>query len=181
MICCSEGFYLNGVDAPAIFSFRSLVIKGGSQKYELTAIMQCGVVGLIRKKIVSSQKLESIYEIKGHWDRDVTIKDTCNGKTTVIYRAKDVISALKTPIVKDAEARKAIERTSEATSYYSWPFSSSPSCHDSKAFAIRYYRRKDIKRDSTSLTSQNSEIKFRLQAMEQQALLRDGAAVPTAE
>nr|GEX55679.1 putative chloride channel-like protein CLC-g [Tanacetum cinerariifolium] len=33
--------YLNGVDAPAIFSFRSLVIKGGSQKYELTAIMQC--------------------------------------------------------------------------------------------------------------------------------------------
>lgn len=31
-----------------------------------------------------------------------------------------------------------------------------------------------IQRDATGLTSQNSELKFRLQAMEQQAQLRDG-------
>ncbi|GJU71918.1 hypothetical protein Tco_1263323 [Tanacetum coccineum] len=39
------------------------------------------------------------------------------------------------------------------------------------------YLRKDIKRDSTSLTSQNSELKFRLQAMEQQAQLRDAGGL----
>lgn len=31
-----------------------------------------------------------------------------------------------------------------------------------------------MQRDSSGLTSQNSELKFRLQAMEQQAQLRDG-------
>nr|GEX98689.1 oxysterol-binding protein-related protein 4C-like [Tanacetum cinerariifolium] len=57
----------------------------------------------IRGKIVSLSKMETIYEISGHWDRNVTIKETSNGKLTVIYSAKDVISALKTPIVKDVE------------------------------------------------------------------------------
>ncbi|GKC69604.1 hypothetical protein Tco_1115487, partial [Tanacetum coccineum] len=36
---------------------------------------------------------------------NVTAKDTSNGKETLIYSAKDVISALKTPIVKDAQVR----------------------------------------------------------------------------
>ena len=35
--------------------------------------------------------------------RNVTVKDTNNGKVIVIYSAKDVISALKTPIVKDVK------------------------------------------------------------------------------
>ncbi|GJR39426.1 hypothetical protein Tco_1215110, partial [Tanacetum coccineum] len=112
MLCCRSGIpkvkaYLNGVDAPAIFSFRSLVIKKVVWKpscaIKANRFWADSNYRLIREKIVSSQKLESIYEIKGHWDRDVTIKDTCNGKTTVIYGAKDVISALKTLIVKDAE------------------------------------------------------------------------------
>ncbi|PWA34387.1 Bromodomain-containing protein [Artemisia annua] len=34
---------------------------------------------------------------------NVTLKDTSNGKGTVIYSVKDVISALKTPIVKDVK------------------------------------------------------------------------------
>ncbi|XP_024963390.1 oxysterol-binding protein-related protein 4B-like isoform X2 [Cynara cardunculus var. scolymus] len=56
----------------------------------------------IKGKILSSMK--TIYEISGHWDRTVTIKDISNGKMTVIYRAKDVISAMKTPVVKDVKA-----------------------------------------------------------------------------
>ena len=35
--------------------------------------------------------------------RNVTLKDTSNRKGTVNYSAKDVISALKTPIVKDVK------------------------------------------------------------------------------
>ncbi|KVH87439.1 Oxysterol-binding protein [Cynara cardunculus var. scolymus] len=56
----------------------------------------------IKGKILSSMK--TIYEISGHWDRTVTIKDISNGKMTVIYRAKDVISAMKTPVVKDVKS-----------------------------------------------------------------------------
>lgn len=63
----------------------------------------------IRGKIVSSSNKRTMYEINGHWDRTVTIKDISSGKTTVIYRAKDVVSALKTPIVKDAKGLKANE------------------------------------------------------------------------
>ncbi|KAL8189489.1 hypothetical protein R6Q57_029055 [Mikania cordata] len=54
----------------------------------------------IRGKIMSLQNMKTLYEINGYWDRTVAIKDISNGKTTVIYRAKDAISALKTPIVK---------------------------------------------------------------------------------
>jgi len=35
--------------------------------------------------------------------RTVNVKDTSSGKVKVIYDAKEVISGLKAPIVKDAE------------------------------------------------------------------------------
>ncbi|KAI3715271.1 hypothetical protein L6452_22246 [Arctium lappa] len=63
----------------------------------------------IKGKILSSTEMKTIYEINGHWDRTVTIKDINNGKMTVIYRAKDVISAMKTPIVKDVKGLWASE------------------------------------------------------------------------
>nr|XP_043626619.1 oxysterol-binding protein-related protein 4C [Erigeron canadensis] len=63
----------------------------------------------IRGKIVSIQTMKTIYEIKGHWDRTVTIKDVKTGKQSVIYNAKDVISAMKTPTVKDAKGLQASE------------------------------------------------------------------------
>ncbi|KAI3814744.1 hypothetical protein L1987_14388 [Smallanthus sonchifolius] len=53
----------------------------------------------IRGKIVSSPEMKTIYKINGNWDRTVTIEDISNGKSTMIYRAKDMISSLKTPIV----------------------------------------------------------------------------------
>ncbi|CAK9182365.1 unnamed protein product [Ilex paraguariensis] len=55
----------------------------------------------IKGKIFMSSSLKTIYEINGHWDRTVTIKDTANGKVTVIYNAREAISGLKTPFVKD--------------------------------------------------------------------------------
>ncbi|KAM7477770.1 hypothetical protein LguiA_025983 [Lonicera macranthoides] len=55
----------------------------------------------IRGKIFMSTSLKTIYEISGHWDRIVTMKDISNGKVTVIHNAKEVLSELKTPIVKD--------------------------------------------------------------------------------
>ncbi|XP_023757643.1 oxysterol-binding protein-related protein 4C [Lactuca sativa] len=57
----------------------------------------------IRGKIISSSNMKTIYEINGHWDKTVTVTDISNGKMTVIYRANDVISGLKTPIVNDVK------------------------------------------------------------------------------
>ncbi|KAJ7979418.1 Oxysterol-binding protein [Quillaja saponaria] len=57
---------------------------------------------LIKGKIYDSLSSKILYEVDGHWDRTVTVKDTKNGEVRVIYDAKEVISGLKTPTVKDA-------------------------------------------------------------------------------
>ncbi|KAL5771575.1 hypothetical protein ACOSP7_015729 [Xanthoceras sorbifolium] len=57
----------------------------------------------IQGKIYHSSSSNTLYEINGHWDRTVTLKDINNGKSRVIYDAKEVISGLKTPIVKDLQ------------------------------------------------------------------------------
>ncbi|XP_062164501.1 oxysterol-binding protein-related protein 4B-like isoform X2 [Alnus glutinosa] len=55
----------------------------------------------IKGKIFESSSLKTLYEIDGHWDRSVSVKNIDNGKSTVIYNAKEVISGLNAPIVKD--------------------------------------------------------------------------------
>ncbi|GER36175.1 oxysterol-binding protein [Striga asiatica] len=65
----------------------------------------------IKGKIFLSSTLETVYEINGHWDKIVTAKDVLTGKTTVIYDAKEALSSLKTPIVKDSEAVSESEST----------------------------------------------------------------------
>ncbi|KAL2534470.1 Oxysterol-binding protein-related protein 4B [Abeliophyllum distichum] len=55
----------------------------------------------IKGKIFMSSSSKTMYVIDGHWDRAVTVKDVFSGKVTVIYNAKEAISGLKTPIVKD--------------------------------------------------------------------------------
>ncbi|KAK7329752.1 hypothetical protein VNO77_23929 [Canavalia gladiata] len=59
---------------------------------------------LIKGKILDSSLLKVLYEVDGHWDRTVRVKDTNSGEVRVIYDAKEVISGLKVPIVKDAES-----------------------------------------------------------------------------
>ncbi|XAR63736.1 hypothetical protein NMG60_11023779 [Bertholletia excelsa] len=53
--------------------------------------------------IFQSSSRRAIYNISGNWDRAVTVKDLSNGKLTVIYDAKDCLSGLKTPILKEPE------------------------------------------------------------------------------
>ncbi|XP_010277207.1 PREDICTED: oxysterol-binding protein-related protein 4C [Nelumbo nucifera] len=55
----------------------------------------------VKGKIFNSASLKTIYEINGHWDRTITVRDVDNGKVTELYNAKDVISTLKTPMVKN--------------------------------------------------------------------------------
>ncbi|KAF2309710.1 hypothetical protein GH714_004729 [Hevea brasiliensis] len=57
----------------------------------------------IKGRIYQSSSMKTLYEVKGHWNSIVTVKDTNNGKERVIYNAKEVISGLKTPTVKDPQ------------------------------------------------------------------------------
>ncbi|XLS89851.1 hypothetical protein HN51_065859 [Arachis hypogaea] len=57
----------------------------------------------IKGKIIDSISTKILYEINGNWDSIVTAKDTNNGEVRVIYDAKEVISGLQTPVVKDSE------------------------------------------------------------------------------
>ncbi|KAE9608094.1 hypothetical protein Lal_00003579 [Lupinus albus] len=59
---------------------------------------------VIKGKIFHSSSLKVLYEVDGHWDSTVKLKDTNNGSVRVIYDAKQVISGLKAPTVKDAKS-----------------------------------------------------------------------------
>ncbi|CAA2950485.1 Hypothetical predicted protein [Olea europaea subsp. europaea] len=65
----------------------------------------------IKGKIFLSSSSQTLYEINGHWDRTVTIKDVSNGRVMIIYSAKEAISGLKTPIVKDPKGILPSEST----------------------------------------------------------------------
>ncbi|XP_057421928.1 oxysterol-binding protein-related protein 4B-like isoform X2 [Lotus japonicus] len=58
---------------------------------------------LIKGKIFDSLSMKVLYEIHGHWDSTVTVKDTTNEEIRVIYDAKKTISGLQAPFVKDPE------------------------------------------------------------------------------
>ncbi|CAL5184547.1 unnamed protein product [Lathyrus oleraceus] len=59
---------------------------------------------VIKGKIIDSSTSKILYKVNGHWDSTVTLKDTNNGEERVIYDAREVISRLQTPSVKDAES-----------------------------------------------------------------------------
>ncbi|KAL2533428.1 Oxysterol-binding protein-related protein 4C [Abeliophyllum distichum] len=65
----------------------------------------------IKGKIFLSSSSQTIYEINGHWDRTVTIKDASNERVTIIYNANEALSGLKTPIVKDPKGIVPSEST----------------------------------------------------------------------
>ncbi|XP_027338349.1 oxysterol-binding protein-related protein 4C-like [Abrus precatorius] len=58
---------------------------------------------VIKGKILDSSSLKVLYQVDGHWDRIVKLKDTNNGKVRVIYDANEAISGLQAPILKDVE------------------------------------------------------------------------------
>ncbi|KAK7329753.1 hypothetical protein VNO77_23930 [Canavalia gladiata] len=58
----------------------------------------------IKGKIFDSLSMKILYKIEGHWDSTVTVKSTTNAEVRVIYDAKQVISGIQSPIVKDPES-----------------------------------------------------------------------------
>ncbi|KAK7281164.1 hypothetical protein RIF29_08900 [Crotalaria pallida] len=66
---------------------------------------------LIKGKIIDSSSLKILFAVDGHWDSTVTLKDMKNSKSRVIYDAKEVISGLQAPLVKDEESVWATEST----------------------------------------------------------------------
>ncbi|KAK6944601.1 Oxysterol-binding protein [Dillenia turbinata] len=85
-IRCEE----TGIEAELCYGTSFFLGFGGNQRRS--------VKGRI---FLSSSPKKTIYEINGHWDRTVSMKDISSGKVTVIYNAKEVISNLKTPVVED--------------------------------------------------------------------------------
>ncbi|KAK7329178.1 hypothetical protein VNO77_23328 [Canavalia gladiata] len=65
---------------------------------------------LIKGKIIDSS-LKVLYQLDGHWDRIVNLKDTNNGKVKVIYDAKEVMSGLQAPILNDVKSVWPTEST----------------------------------------------------------------------
>ncbi|XP_031251724.1 oxysterol-binding protein-related protein 4B-like isoform X2 [Pistacia vera] len=79
----------NGLEAELCFRGGSLLGRRGRA---------------IKGKIFESLSMQTLYEIDGHWDRAVSVKDMQKGKRRVIFDAKEILYGLKTPIVKDSQA-----------------------------------------------------------------------------
>ncbi|KAK9097737.1 hypothetical protein Syun_024782 [Stephania yunnanensis] len=63
----------------------------------------------LKGKILESSTLMPLYEIDGCWDSTVVAKEVKTGKTIVIYDAKEALSRLETPQVKDPYGLSASE------------------------------------------------------------------------
>ncbi|XP_021893151.1 oxysterol-binding protein-related protein 4C [Carica papaya] len=84
-ICCHE----TGLEAD--LSFRATSFLGLRKSHR-------SVKGKIHHR---SSPNNPLFEINGNWDRTVTAKDVNNGGITVIFDAKEALTGLKTPAVKD--------------------------------------------------------------------------------
>ncbi|KAI4335375.1 hypothetical protein L6164_014024 [Bauhinia variegata] len=93
-IRCQE----SGLVAELCYRSHSFLGFGGNQRS-------------IKGKIFDSLSLKVLYEVDGHWDRTVTVKDKQDGKFRVIYDAKQVISGLQAPVLMDAKSVRATEST----------------------------------------------------------------------
>ncbi|KAF8400204.1 hypothetical protein HHK36_013500 [Tetracentron sinense] len=91
-IRCEE----SGLQADLCFRTKSFLGFGGSYR---------SVTG----KIFDSSSLKTFYDLNGHWDSTITVKDSEEGNVTVIYNAKEAISRFNTPTVKDPKGLWASE------------------------------------------------------------------------
>lgn len=53
-------------------------------------------------KIFNTSTTQDLYELDGHWDQTVTLKEIDSGKTRILYDATDTITRLKTLVVKNS-------------------------------------------------------------------------------
>ncbi|CAA6671146.1 unnamed protein product [Spirodela intermedia] len=63
----------------------------------------------VKGKIFRSQTGETLREIHGHWNSKITMKDVFSGKISVLYDAKEAISKLHPPILKDPKGLLSTE------------------------------------------------------------------------
>ncbi|GMJ07145.1 OSBP(oxysterol binding protein)-related protein 4C [Hibiscus trionum] len=63
----------------------------------------------VKGKIYETSTKRILFELNGHWDRKVTVKDNNSGKLRVIYNAEEVYSGLRTPVVKDLQGVEPTE------------------------------------------------------------------------
>ncbi|VVB11514.1 unnamed protein product [Arabis nemorensis] len=57
----------------------------------------------IKGKITESSSGNHLYDIFGHWDRTIMAKNLKTGEVEIIYNAKENISGLKPPVVKNLQ------------------------------------------------------------------------------
>ncbi|KAK9029494.1 hypothetical protein V6N11_026608 [Hibiscus sabdariffa] len=93
-IRCKE----TGLEAELRYGPKSFLGLGGSHRS-------------VKGKIYETSPKRILYELNGHWDRTVTVKDNNSGKLRVIYNAEEVYSGLRTPVVKDLQGVESTEST----------------------------------------------------------------------
>ncbi|GAB2224921.1 hypothetical protein Drorol1_Dr00005701 [Drosera rotundifolia] len=71
--------------------------------YKSSSILHKGSKRSIKGKIFHSLSSKALYEVHGHWDRIVLIKDLSNEKVEVLYDAHKAISRLHSASVMDIE------------------------------------------------------------------------------
>uniref|UniRef100_A0A6N2KGH4 Uncharacterized protein n=1 Tax=Salix viminalis TaxID=40686 RepID=A0A6N2KGH4_SALVM len=92
-ISCQE----TGFEAELCYITSSLLGRGGEHRVE--------------GKIYQYSSMKTLYEVEGYWNSIVKAKDVNSGKETIIYDAKEVLSELKAPMVKDLQGIWPTEST----------------------------------------------------------------------
>ncbi|KAL9675055.1 hypothetical protein QQ045_003255 [Rhodiola kirilowii] len=77
----------SGLEAEFTFKGSSIFSRKQNQK-------------MIKGRIFESSSLKTIFEINGHWDRTVSIKNVRDGTEKIIYNATESMSGLKSPIIQ---------------------------------------------------------------------------------
>ncbi|XXG80165.1 hypothetical protein AAC387_Pa09g1096 [Persea americana] len=77
-----------GLEADLCYKGNSFFGLGGSSRF-------------VKGRIFYSSSMETIYDIEGHWDRIVTMKDVKSREKMVLFNAKEAIFKLETPVLKD--------------------------------------------------------------------------------
>ncbi|KAJ8750759.1 hypothetical protein K2173_015940 [Erythroxylum novogranatense] len=83
-ICCEE----TSIEADLCYTARSFLGRRGPHA--------------IQGKIYETSSLRTLYVVDGHWNSTVKAKDVASGEEMIIYDAKEVLTRLKAPEIRDS-------------------------------------------------------------------------------
>lgn len=86
----------NGLEAQLHYGPKSFLGLGGNPR-------------AVKGKIYETSTRRTLFELNGQWDRTITMKENSSGKLRTIYKAEDVFSGMKTPIVNDLQGVRSTE------------------------------------------------------------------------